>query len=281
MWQFEAIGTHWSIETPDALNDDVKKSITTVIEQFDKTYSRFRDDSLVMQIAKRAGEYDFPKAWDDLIQLYRQLYLATDGAVTPLVGDALTNLGYDKDYTLMQKSAGDVANWDDVMQLRGSRVITSRPVILDFGAAGKGYLVDLVAHILERSGVKEYTIDASGDIRHRGANQQVIGLENPYDASRVIGTMMLQNVSLCASASNRRRWGDGLHHVVDGRTGRPTNEIVATWVHAKTTALADGLATALFFVGADRLDMWDFQYVRLYADGKVEHSKNFVGELFV
>jgi thiamine biosynthesis lipoprotein len=182
---------------------------------------------------------------------------------------------------LRLKKPEDVPRWDDVMTWDGTKVTTTQPILLDFGAVGKGYLVDLVAELLEQRGVGEYVIDASGDIRHHGGNEQIIGLENPMDPSLAIGTAKLQNASLCASATNRRKWGNGLHHVIDGRTGKPTDDVIATWVVADTTAAADGLATALFFVGAERLKDWKFQYVRLHSDGKIEHSHDFVGELFI
>ncbi len=245
-------------------------------------YSRFRNDSLVARVARTAGTYTFPRDCIEMIALYRKLYDATDGAVTPLVGDTLSALGYDKEYTLQPNTDVAVSKWDDVMQWNGATVTTSRPVTLDFGAAGKGLLVDEVAEVLENTGVSEYVIDASGDVRHRSSDSQKIGLENPYDPTSVIGVMNVRNSSLCASASNRRRWGKGIHHVLDGRTGRPTNDVVATWVMADSTMLADGLATALFFVSADRLSACgDFQFVYLLSNDNIEHSVHFVGELFV
>jgi thiamine biosynthesis lipoprotein len=60
----------------------------------------------------------------------------------------------------------------------------------------------------------------------------------------VIGVVDLVNRALCASAVNRRTWGEGLHHVIDGRTRKPTTEVVATWVIADDAATADGLARA-------------------------------------
>lgn len=281
MWQFAAIGTQWSIETPVVISDEVKALIADKIDQFDKTYSRFRDDSLVVSAAHQPGTYVFPVDSIELVDMYQKLYAATDGAVTPLVGDALVSMGYDKDYTLQPKDVSAVPRWDDSIEWQGSILTTRRPVTLDFGAVGKGYLVDIIAAILESHGFDTYTIDASGDVRHHDSVPQVIGLENPHDTSRVIGTMTIQNASLCASATNRRRWANGLHHVIDGRTSKPTNEIVATWVVAASTAVADGIATALFFVDAERLREWDFQFVRLYANGKIEHSEDFVGELFI
>ena len=45
---------------------------------------------------------------------------------------------------------------------------------------------------------------------------------------------------------------------------------------------ADGLATALFFTGADRLAAaFRFEYVLMRADGRAEESSGFPGELFL
>jgi FAD:protein FMN transferase len=91
----------------------------------------------------------------------------------------------------------------------------------------------------------------------------------------------LRDRALCASAVNRRAWRDGLHHVLDARTGVPVRDVVATWVVADEAVTADGLATALFFSGADQLaDVSRFEYVRMLADGSAEISPNFDGELF-
>ena len=80
---------------------------------------------------------------------------------------------------------------------------------------------------------------------------------------------------------NRRAWGDELHHVIDGRTGMPTHDVVATWVVADDAATADGLATALFFAPAERLaPAFRFSWVRMFADGRAEISTDFDGELF-
>ncbi len=156
------------------------------------------------------------------------------------------------------------------------------PILLDFGAAGKGYLVDIIGELLEEKGIHEYVIDASGDIRHRGPDMERIGLENPHDASWVIGIMNVQNASLCASATNRRQWGGGMHHVLDPSSASPARTVVATWARAETTMIADGLATALFFTEGERLrEKWDFQYARLEEGGKVSHSHEFMGELFI
>lgn len=276
-WQFQAIGTEWSIETAEPLGE-LQDEITKRIEIFDRTYSRFRDDSLVAQVSRSAGEYHFPSDVLQMIELYRSLYNATDGAMTPLVGSALVESGYDKDYSFKPGRIHDISAWDDVMKWHGAAVDMKVPVVLDFGAAGKGYLVDIVADLLNKNGHDIYVIDASGDVCVRGMSQ-TIGLEHPDDPSRVVGVATVSNVSLCASATNRRVWGEW-HHVINARTAKSVDTIVATWVVADSTMIADGIATALFFVDPDKLSQWNFEYVRMDKHGRIDKSAGFVGELF-
>lgn len=279
-WQFEAIGTAWSIEATTILQDSVRREIEDYIESFDRAYSRFRDDSTVGHMATVAGTFQLPSNGTRLGQFYKKLYDATDGAVTPLVGDSLDAAGYDKNYSFKAKSPIVAHRWEEAMAWQTNTIKTLQPIKLDIGAAGKGLLVDEIAKIIQRASVKEYVIDASGDVLVQGAVQR-IGLENPLDPTMVIGAIEVSNESLCASAANRRKWGDGWHHVLDARTGSPVNDVTATWVIAESTMIADGLATALFFVSAERLQtIAPFDYVRLLADGTVEYSKRFVGQLF-
>ena len=249
-------------------------------EVFDSTYSRFRDDSLVARMSTTPGTYPFPPDAPPLFDLYRRLYESTGGAVSPLVGAALENLGYDRGYSLRQSApAQRVPAWDDAFAWDGTALTTLRPATVDVGAAGKGYLVDLVADVLREHGISEFTIDASGDILHVSPAPLRVGLEHPLDAKKAIGVATLQNRALASSATNRRAWGD-LHHVIDVTTGLPTRNVVATWAIAENAMLADGLATALFFAGAELAASFDFEFVRMFATGRVETSAGFEGELF-
>jgi len=283
-FDFDAIGTRWQIETAEPLDEATRRAVAHRIESFDHAYSRFRTDSLVARIAAEAGRFDFPDDAVELFGLYDKLHSATRGAVDPLVGRDLEQLGYDRVYSLQPSAVPDAsprASWATDVARDGSTVTTTRPLVIDVGAVGKGYLVDLVRAVLEERGIDDVVIDASGDLVHRGATGIRVGLEHPLDPTKAIGVAEFANASLCASASNRRAWGDGLHHILDARTGNPAREVIATWVVAADTALADGLATALFFTGAHELaNTFHFSYVRMYADGRAERSRYFPGELF-
>jgi thiamine biosynthesis lipoprotein len=285
---FEAIGTHWEISTATPLPDDLRTAIRAQAEGFDHIWSRFRDDSLVRRIARaeHGGRFVFPDDSVALFDLYDRLAAATDGGVDPLVGRDLELLGYDATYTLRPDAAAIAARgtpeawaWD--VRRDGSAIETDRPVVIDVGAAGKGHLVDLLAQLLLNRGVVDFVVDGSGDMRHAGDEPLRVGLQHPTAPDRVLGVVELASRSLCASAVNRRVWGEGLHHVLDGRTRRPTTAVVATWVLADDTATADGLATALFVAAPSQLSSFEFTWVRMLADGRVQWSNDFAGELFV
>jgi thiamine biosynthesis lipoprotein len=99
---FDAIGTRWCIDTDEPLNGDVRDRILDRIRRFDRTYSRFRPDSLVSQVAAApaGGRFEFPEDSIALFDLYDRLVTATEGAVDPLVGRQLELLGYDPTYSL-------------------------------------------------------------------------------------------------------------------------------------------------------------------------------------
>ena len=280
--RFDAIGTGWQIDTAEPIAPGLSTRIQARIEEFDRTYSRFREDSLVATIARSVGTFVFPDDAAALFDTYRRLYTATDGRMSPLVGRSMDDLGYDRAYSLrptgMVRSA---PHWDEAFSWDGRGLTTLRPVSIDVGAAGKGYLVDIVLGLLAEAGHTEVIVDASGDIRHSGADPIRVALEHPKNPDKAIGIANIGNGSICASASNRRAWGDGLHHVVDATTGLPTRRVIATWAITTLALEADGIATALFFTDPERIDTeFSFDWVRMLSDGRVECSRGFDGEIF-
>lgn len=279
-WRFEAIGTQWEIETTEPLPESARAAVTAEIERFDREWSRFRPDSEVRRLGRDGGVLTSADA-GAMLDAYRALSAATEGAVNPLVADSLAALGYDADYTLV---AGEPVRapgaWEHHISWTAAEITASDPALLDVGALGKGRLVDLVMGVLQ--GVPgDLVVDAGGDIRVRGAAVR-IGLEHPYDPRKAIGVAEVQDQALCASATNRRAWGSGLHHVLDARTGVPVRTWAATWAFAPDAMTADAISTALFFDGGPEIaEAWGVDWVRMSTDGRVQRSAGCPAELFV
>ncbi|KNY06340.1 FAD:protein FMN transferase [Microbacterium sp. GCS4] len=279
IWRFDAIGTVWEIETASELDAVRRDGVSALIGRFDRVWSRFRPDSEVHRLGREGGMLASADA-APMLDAYRAASAATHGGVNPLVADSLVALGYDPDYSLV---AGEpvpaIAHWTGIVHWDERGATASAPALLDVGALGKGRLVDLVAaELADVPG--DVVVDAGGDIRVRGGAVR-IGLEHPYDATKAIGVAEVQDAALCASAANRRAWGDGLHHVLDARTGIPVRTWVATWAIGADAMHADAVATALFFDGGpDLAAQWGVEWVRMSTDGRAERSRDCPVELF-
>ncbi|MCA9330505.1 FAD:protein FMN transferase [Candidatus Saccharibacteria bacterium] len=279
-WDFDAIGTHWRITTPVLIGSEEKTSIIDRIEAFDWSYSRFRNDGLIAGIRETVGTHVLPDDAEPLINFYRRLYDVTGGGITPLIGRTLEQLGYDADYSLNPGETDSLPSWGDALAYHHPVLeVKQAGLVLDFGAAGKGYLVDIVADMLRACDHHEFVINAGGDITVRGESRR-IELEDPHDTSRSIGFVELKSgQSICASATSRRRWRN-LHHVIDPNTLLPTDTIVASWVIADSCMMADGLATALWFSNpAKLLRTFPVEYLLIKAD-QIQSSSQFGARLY-
>lgn len=278
VWEFEAIGTRWQVQTAGVLPEQTREVVRALIERFDRAWSRFRADSLVTALARGAGAVPLPPDGTAMLDLYTAVSVATDGAVNPLVGEVLARRGYDASYGLLDAGAEAApADWRRRLSWDAGTLAVTVPALIDVGAVGKGRLVDLVAAAVGGPVV----VDASGDLAVRGMAQR-IALEHPYDPARAIGVWEVTDAALCASAVNRRTWGDGLHHVLDARTGEPVRTIAATWAVAGTAMTADAAATALFFDGGPAFAAANaVSWVRMSTDGRVEWSPGCRAELFL
>ncbi len=291
-----ALGTGIIISSSKPISQRVQKRIRTFVEEYESVLSRFRADSLVSRMACAAdgGDFEFPEWAGPLFTLYSEFYAATRGAFDACVGADLLALGYNNSVQFVPESAASASDdsdswanyrralpvtWGNISRDCGSVTLhTNQPVQLDFGAAGKGYFVDLVTRIIkeELSGDSpanfDFLVNAGGDMRACFSNEDYqikVALENPFDTTQAVAVASIASGALCASSSARRRWkvkdasylgkdASGFEsnliatHLINALDGIPACDLCASWVYipAKTcdfpTAYADALASALF-----------------------------------
>ena len=293
-----ALGTGIIISSSVPISQRVQKRIRAFVEEYESVLSRFRADSLVsrMACAAHGGDFEFPAWAKPLFAIYSEFYDATRGAFDACIGADLLELGYDNSVKFIPELAANASEnsgsasaswnkyhralpvkWADISRADGSTTLhTSQPVQLDFGAAGKGYFVDLVTQIIKEglSGDShadfDFLVNAGGDMRacFSEENSQIkVALENPFDTTQAVGVASIASGALCASSAARRRWkvkdtnclaADAFEsnvvatHLINALDGVPSQKLSASWTYvpAKTcafpTAYADALATALF-----------------------------------
>jgi thiamine biosynthesis lipoprotein len=285
-YHFEAIGTHWFLDFYNPVIDyDYELLIMAVkqrIDNFDLNYSRFRQDSLVTRMSLKAGSYPLPEDAYAMLNLYKSLYKVTDGLVTPLIGQPLSDAGYDANYSFKPKKMHSPLSWDEVIDFDESEIRLSKPALLDFGAAGKGYLVDIIVELIRSAGITDFCVNAGGDMYYSLSDLPTadVGLEHPTNDDEVVGIARIKNRSICGSAGNRRKWAN-FNHILNPKTLSSPLNLQAVWVVADHAILADGLSTALCFKSAIALQKhYDFEYAAIKENGSLTYSKSFPAEFF-
>lgn len=129
---------------------------------------------------------------------------------------------------------------------------------IGFGAIGKGYAADKAKKLLISKGVKAGIINASGDMNTWGKQPNgkdwTIAITNPLNKSKAYGIFPITNGAVVTSGNyekfvifDNKRYA----HIIDPRTGYPTNGIISVTVFASSAELADSLATSVFVMGFD------------------------------
>jgi thiamine biosynthesis lipoprotein len=277
------MGSPWEIDLwTDLPKEPLHERVVDFLESFNNTYSRFRDDALIAQLRTTSGHIRVPQDFVKMIRMYIKIYTITDGLMNPLIGQSLSDVGYDKDYSLRPRDV--IAQTPDLVSaiqiIDDTHIYLREPVLVDLGAIGKGYAVDLLVQLLKGEGVLSGVVNGSGDMFHWGELPLEVGLEHPGDASKVIGTIPLQNAAIASSSSNRRAWAH-YHHILDPHTNTSPDSIMASWVRSSTTAEADLLATALFLVPPEALQKaYSFEYVLVNKELRYKTSAGWQGTLF-
>lgn len=271
-FSWDSMGSRWKVTVWDEVApgtlEEIESEVVAASSAFDETYSRFKRTSLVWQLAEKTGLVEVPSDLVAMLRLYKELHEPSGRKLNPLVGHTISDLGYDDAYTLVPKDT--IRATPDFGSLRvvdDAHVELGVPALIDLGAIGKGFFVDRIGAMLDARGIRRYLVDGSGDVLYRGDGKSItVGLEHPGDVTKVIGTLPVSDGAVCASGTNRRAWGD-LHHVIDPDASAPTRGILATWAVAGTAALADGLASCLFFADPEKLrTQYPFEYCVLYDD---------------
>ena len=246
-FEFDAIGTHWWIETlkGSALSDAVIVEIRAITEEFDRHYSRFRDDSLITNLA-RSGTITHPPAeMIAMLDFAKEMYHASDGAFNISIGGALHKLGYGS-----RSLAGDsIQNPWQVIRYNKNLVTAPVGTVLDFGGFGKWWLIDIYAGILKKHSVAQFIINGGGDIYVDSDSPIEFALEDPRSNKHKLGQTRITKGALAASSTLKRTWNDGEmshHHIFDPETNMPIDStIIADFIQAESALIADTMATIL------------------------------------
>jgi FAD:protein FMN transferase len=239
------------------------------LSSLEARWSRFISNSELCRINAAAGERVHVSAETaHLVRRSVQAWRLTGGLFDPSILPSLEEAGYDRSFeqvapvahsrVVVLRPASQTPGCDGV-EVGDDGVRLARGVRLDLGGIAKGYAADLVAYELRRAGAPGVCVNLGGDVRVSGASADgsgwTIGIADPFDEQADLAAVTLDEGAVATSSRRSRRWRRGtreLHHLIDPRTGEPSQStLAAVTVVAGETHWAEVFAKSALIAGID------------------------------
>lgn len=203
-------------------------------------------DTVAVLAAARQAFEDTDQAFDVTCRPQIELWQAA-GAAAELPSDAAI------------AEARRASRWADLELAEGGVVKRSASAGVDLGGIAKGRGIDQALQVMRRMGMRGGLVDVGGDLacfgRQPGGHPWLVAIKDPAQP----GTVAQLRVEDCAVATSGdyARYveiaGQRYSHILDPRSGRPTQAARSATVIANTALAADVWATALSVLGAEGL----------------------------
>ena len=269
-----AFGTTWCVKIRDAGSsaDGLQAQIAAEVDRIESALSHWKPSSATSQFNESATvlEMDVAPELVRLVSLAARVSERTDGMFDITVAPLVSLWGHGPPNATAQRSAESTSGVPSDEALTAAREAVGyvklevdaklntlrkkHPALtLDLGAVLQGYAVDRVYEILERAGAREFLVEIGGELRARG--QWLIGVENPAQPGKLLGTVKLVDQALATSGHYRARKlleGRTATHLISPRTGQPIEAgIELSAVMAESCAEADAWSTAMILLSPE------------------------------
>jgi len=271
----DTMGTTWSVRlvAPPGLEQAaVRSAIQAELDAVIAVFSPWVHDSEIARFnAAPAGMWALSEAMWTVLDASMTLADDTDGAVDPTLGALVDLWGFgppgprpdalplpsDEEIAAAQAVSG----WQSLRLHRDARAAMQPGGLkLDFSGIAKGHAVDRVSEALTALGCNSHLVEIGGEMRGVGVKPDAqpwwIGLEPPPGAAIPRAVAGLVDIAVATSGDWRRAFevdGTMYPHTLDGRTGRPvTNGVASVTVFHASAMMADAWATALTVSGPDQ-----------------------------
>jgi thiamine biosynthesis lipoprotein len=268
----------------------------------DRACSRFRPDSELSLLNAAGGAItSVSELFAELIEAALRAARLTAGDVDPTCGQALAEIGYDRDFAVLRAAggaaprpgqvaapagtvpAGTVPGWRNVSLDRTRRLVQlTGGAQLDLGATAKAWAADRCAEIIAAKAGSGVLVSLGGDIavagtpppdgwRVRVTDDHAAGPQAPGQ------TVTIRSGGLATSSTTVRTWALGgrrVHHIIDPATGEPARSCWRTVSVAAGSCVDANTASTAAIIRGEAAVSWlrdaglPARLVR--ADGSVE-----------
>jgi thiamine biosynthesis lipoprotein len=294
--KFDAMGCEMlvALDHPESITE--LQQVPKWFEHWEHLFSRFRLDSELSRVNDSSG---FPihvsQEFAEVFELARMVEQQSDGLVTPVLLDALTNAGYDRSFEVLAPKSDGIELHPHAVQ-RGLYQVEWDPITytlllplgmhLDFGGIVKGWAAHETVNRLKKYG--PVLMDAAGDIavssRRSNGEYWPVGVADPFHPPANLELLRLDTCGVATSGKDRRHWrqnGYWRHHIIDPRTSLPVETgVMSATVIAPTSIQAEWAAKTSLILGSQMGLEWlntkkELAGMLVLEDGQYLYSHNF------
>ncbi|MEM0925785.1 MAG: FAD:protein FMN transferase, partial [Planctomycetota bacterium] len=248
----------------DAALMDAALGALESLDEIEQSLTVYRPDSEISRINAAAGESPVVVSESTFGLIARALHWSreSEGAFDITAGPLIDAWGFtqrrgrkpsESEIRLaMDRMGYQHVHLDDANQ----SVRLDRPGMqLNLGAIGKGFALDTLADRLTECGLKHFLIHGGGSSILAKGNQSsdargwAVGLSHPTKPTRRVAGIRLYDQSLSTSGSGKQYFhfrGQRYGHVIDPRTGYPSDHWLSLTAVATNATDAEALSTAYF-----------------------------------
>jgi len=267
------MGTSYTVELAAPIDDAARTRLAQLIDAelvaINRSMSTYDPGSEVSEFNRRE-DLGWAPASPGLLEVLAsasRISTANQGAFDVTVGPLMKAWGFfngdgrvptDTELRDVMRRVG----YQHVVLDRSSRTIRFdvAGVEIDLGGIAKGYAVDRVVALLRQDGITAAVVSAGGSTVYGLGHPPdraswEVRIQDPLNSSNVAFTVGLANRALSMagrSAKTFERNGVLYSHIMDPRTGRPVQGVVAVAVTSETGTEGDALDDALFVMGMEK-----------------------------
>jgi thiamine biosynthesis lipoprotein len=248
---------------------DAFRAAFGLIAGIDAALSDYKPESEVSRLSRAAAGEPVPVSEDlfRVLSVAQELAASTDGAFDVTLGP-VTRLwrearkrGEPPDARALREASA-VSGYRKLRLNERFRTVTLEKagMQLDLGGIAKGYAADAALGVLRESGIRSALVAVSGDVACSGPppgkrGWRIAAGPLPEDSSARLPVLVLSNAAVSTSGDAEQYLDFGgrrYSHIVDPQSGEGLTRRIGVTVVASSGIRADGLATAVSVLGAER-----------------------------
>lgn len=138
---------------------------------------------------------------------------------------------------------------------KGSVFLAERGMRIDLGGIAKIYILEAGRRVLEARGVPRALLNGGGDVVAHSDEESPpwrVGVRDPREPARLLGLVELRRGCVASSGEYERYFfkdGKRYHHVLDPRTGYPTEGLRGVTLVSEQADAVNGLSVAVMVLG--------------------------------